>query len=55
MDRIPLGAWYWLAVNIVNWLYGPTVVYFDQRMHACARVRMVENDQKQLIVVTLSR
>ena len=24
----------------------PTVVYFDQRTYACARVRMVENDQK---------
>ena len=25
-----------------------TVVYFDQQRHACARVRMVENDQKHL-------
>ena len=24
----------------------PPVVYFDQQMHACAHIRMVENDQK---------
>ena len=26
----------------------PYVVYFDQRTHACSRIRRVENDQKHL-------
>ena len=28
-----------------NWL---SVVYFNQQMHACARIRMVENNRKHL-------
>ena len=28
-------------------------VYFDQRMHACACVRMIENNQKHLKIIFL--
>ena len=42
-----------LRTNLNCYLKHHSVVYFDQPMHACACVRMVENDQKHVLFLLI--
>ena len=42
----PASLFWGPGTKITRQVYNMFVVYFDQQMHACACVRIVENDQK---------